>query len=121
MTHPPATPQRRAVDRGRFQAARAWWERWGDPVMSGWLFVVTIVLVWVAVAYYHSQHRQERDAAVAAYQSTLSCRRTRAFGPPIADAYGRFRILNAKQLISYRATIPKRCPPLPARAPAGAN
>lgn len=117
MTHPPVKPQRRRVDHGPFSGVRAWWERWGDLATGLWLVGVTVVLVWVAVGFYQSQRRQERDSAVAAYQSTLSCRRSRAFGPPLADAYGRFRILNTEQLENYRATIPEKCPPLPPRPP----
>lgn len=114
MTHPDV-PQRRRVDHGPFRAARAWWGRWGDLLTSAWLFVVTIGLLLVAAAFYRSQAEQERQAAVAAYESTVSCRRSLAFGPALARAYERFGVLNREQLEQYRASLPERCPPLPPR------
>jgi quinol-cytochrome oxidoreductase complex cytochrome b subunit len=117
VTHPPVTPQRRAVDQGPFRAPRAWWERWGGLITAIWLFIVTAVLIYVALAFYYSQRRQEHDAAVAAYQSTLYCRRTIAFGPALATAYQRFQILDTAQLKNFRETIPEKCPALPAQPP----
>lgn len=114
MTHP-EVPQRRRVDHGPFRSVRAWWGRWGGLLTSAWLFVVTGVVVWLAALVYQSQRQQERDAATAAYQSTLSCRRTVAFGPALADAYARYRILTPAQLAKYRESLPSRCPVLPPR------
>lgn len=47
------------------------------------------------------------DANTAA---KASCERTVQFGPPLADAYAKYRILTPRQIVAYRETIPKECP-----------
>jgi hypothetical protein len=48
-------------------------------------------------------------AAAAARQSRSQCRRTRLYGPDIARAYAKYRILSPAKVRAYRATIPRRC------------
>jgi hypothetical protein len=68
-----------------------------------WLIAVSVAVLVVAVAFVRSQQATQRAARA-------SCERSREFGPPLADAYGKYGILNDRQLKAYRATLPKSCP-----------
>lgn len=96
-------PRRRLADHGRVGAFLAWWREWGSLITGVWLIAISAVLLVVAFAFYGSQSANARS-------SQLACERSREFGPALANAYERYRILNPRQLQAYRQTIPSRCP-----------
>lgn len=96
-------PTRRKADKGTAGRVRSWWDEWGQLVMGVWLLAVSAVVLWVAVNFWQSQ----RDTAQAA---RVSCQRAAEFGPGVADDYERRGVFTAKQLASYRASIPRVCP-----------
>ena len=62
-----------------------------------------VFAVWSWVRLDQSLDRAER-------QARISCERSRAFGPALAVAYRRYKILSPPQLEAYVSTIPKACP-----------
>jgi hypothetical protein len=102
VTHPTAQ-QRRSVDWGPLQEFRAWWGRWGGLISAFWLFVVTAVLLWVALSQYNSHVATERAAKV-------NCQRARVYGPSFATFLEREHAFPPPVLKSYRTSIPKVCP-----------
>lgn len=96
-------PQRRDADHGPLGRLKAFWHQWGTLIQGVWLIIVSAAILIVAVAFYGSQHATDQAAREA-------CVRSRQFGPPLADAYARYRILNPAQLRAYRATLPDSCP-----------
>jgi hypothetical protein len=96
-------PHRRASDQGRLGRFRSWWTEWGQLIMGAWLLVVSIVVLWVAVGFWQSQ----RDTARAA---RVSCERSKAFGPRVADDYEKRGVFTRRELDDYRSSIPRRCP-----------
>lgn len=105
MTGPaePCGPRRRSEDKGRLGKFRAWWREWGQLITGAWLILISCVLLWVAVSFVRSKSATDTAARD-------SCNRSRIFGPPIANAYEKFGVLNTEQLKAYRATIPDVCP-----------
>jgi hypothetical protein len=107
VTHPPSK-QRRSVDQGPLRGLRAWWERWGDLITAVWLFAVTVVLLWVAIGFKHSQ-------SATATAAKVNCQRSRVYGPGLADFLEREHAFPPPVLDKYRLTIPKVCPGDPGR------
>lgn len=54
-------------------------------------------------------HDAARNAQVAREQTRAACERTRIFGPDLADAYAKYKILGPASLKAYRDGLPTRC------------
>jgi hypothetical protein len=79
-----------------------WWRTWGNLILGVWLISVTLVLVAVISVYSIDQRNTAENARA-------SCERSQEFGPALARAYLRYRILTPEQVKAYRATIPTNC------------
>ncbi len=94
-------------------------EKWGSTIslVTGVVAVCAAIGLIVLATFYRASEndRTQRNeeaakaAVVAARQAKVSCRRSRTFGPPLADAYARYKILTPKQVAAYRLTIPTSC------------
>lgn len=132
MTGPQAdVPSRREGDQGRLGKVRAFYLRWKDPVFAIVLpptaiatFVIGLqvrnyskdrandaqivrVLAQQQAKISKEQAKRARETAAAA---KVSCERARDFAAKVADDYEARGVFTAKQLASYRASIPKTCP-----------
>lgn len=123
---------RREGDQGRIGRVRAFYLRWKDPVFAIVLpptAIATVVIGLQTRSYQESRARDSKVVRVLAQEQAkitrenaqraretaasarLSCLRTKAFAPAVADDYERRGVLPSSVLDRYRASIPKSCPP----------
>lgn len=96
-------PRRRAGDDTAKGRLVAWWRRWGQLITGVWLMLVSTILTVLALGFY----QQKSDTANAA---RISCQRSKALGPKLADYYARDPAFPQDVLKLYRRTIPHVCP-----------
>lgn len=94
------------------------------PAVIKWMAIVAACLSLTAATIAGVAFDRVSDLASSAKQqaqqadetSRAACRRTRLFGPELADAYERaakdlgFQVLSPPALEAYRQTIPESCP-----------
>jgi len=84
----------------------AWIDRWG-PYIAAAACVVCFVASIVSATALAIGLAAKDDVADSA---SLSCNRSRAFGPYVATDYERRHVMPAEKLRAYRRTIPRTCP-----------
>ena len=71
--------------------------------------VATALATTATVVAVVSLSRVSASADEAVRNARASCVRSRTFGPALARAYERYRILKPAELKAYRASLPRRC------------
>lgn len=108
----------------RWERARAWWQRWKDPVIAAVLIptaLTTIVVAFEQRGYQKARaddtrivrilaEEQARNAKATTAAAKLTCERTRRYAPYILKFYETEQVLPRSLIEDYRKTVPKTCP-----------